>query len=94
MFSFTVKPDEGEEYELTATSRDIYFWEKTHKDASFDNFREATNMVELYEVAHVAARRQGKTDLSLDEFVNTCDLAFEEEEEPDPTRDVPSDTPS
>lgn len=93
MFTFTVRPDAGEEYELKATSRDVYVWERTGKGRTLRGFLESVSMASCYELAHIAARRQQTFTGTLAEFADTHDLDFREDEqdgEPDPTRPAPS----
>lgn len=88
MFEFKVIPDGGEPYELTATSRDVYTWERTSKGRNLRTLRDGIAMADLYELAWIAARRQGLTTLDNPRaFADSADLEFEEEdqEEPDPT---------
>ncbi|TDD98897.1 hypothetical protein [Jiangella asiatica] len=88
MIEFTVKPDHGEPFDITAASRDVFLWEKAYRGAAFSNLRGGGTMTELYQLAHTACRRQGMFAGSLDEFADTHDLAFEEDQddEPDPTQ--------
>lgn len=89
MFEFKVIPDGGEPYELTATSRDVYTWERISKGRNLRTLRDGIAMADLYELAWIAARRQGLTSAdTLRAFSDCTDLEFEEEEdqeEPDPT---------
>lgn len=88
MIDFKVQPDGKDEYEVKATSRDIYLWEKTGRGRSFQRLTSDLHMEWMYEVAHIASRRQQLFTGSLDEFVNSCELHFEKEdtdEDPDPT---------
>lgn len=93
MITFTITPDGGAPYELVAGSRDVLIWERTGKGRAFSQFQDGLRMGSLYELAHVAAKRQGLFDGSLGEFEQTCDLdtADEDDEagagrEPDPTQ--------
>lgn len=88
MLDFKVTPENGQPFEVTATTRDIYRWEKTTRGASFGKLREDQHMVDLYKIAYFAATRQGMWSGTLAEFEDTCDLDIlnkSEEEEPDPT---------
>jgi hypothetical protein len=89
MFTFTVKPDNGEPYEVTAGSRDVLVWERTSKGNSFGSLRDGLHMGDLYRIAHIASRRLGLFTADLKTFEETCELDFDEEEEPDPTRPAP-----
>lgn len=89
MITVTVKPDNAEPYEVVADSRDVYVWEKTSRNGiTIDRLLESLSMVELYRLAHIAARRQQLYLGDLDSFVETCAIDFVEEdqqEQPDPT---------
>lgn len=86
MITVTVVPDDGKPYDLTATMRDLVLWEKTHKGKRMAQLSEPA-ATDLYEIAHVAAKRQGKFDGTLAEFMDSCDLAQEDTDEDgvDPT---------
>lgn len=86
MFTFTVRPDGRDEFEVKAGTRDVVFWEKTTKGASLSTLQEGLRLTDLYKIAWIAAKRQSLFAGSLDEFETTCELEFEEEEQPDPTR--------
>lgn len=93
MFTFTIRPDAGEEYELKATSRDVYMWERTGKGRTLHGFMEAFSLSACYEIAHIAARRQQTYAGTLEEFAQSVDLDFREdaqEPEPDPTQPAAS----
>ncbi|PRX48684.1 hypothetical protein B0I33_104502 [Prauserella shujinwangii] len=86
MIEFKVRPEGGELFEVTATTRDILSWEKVTKGASLKQLMENLHTADLYKVAHFAAKRQQLFTGSLQEFEETCDLEFEiEEEGQDPT---------
>lgn len=94
MITFKVTPDAGEPYEITATSRDIYTWEKTTKGAK--SYKAAVlngSIVDLTEIAYYAARRQGRYTGSLTEFAQSHDIEGTGDEdrdaEPDPTQPAP-----
>jgi len=87
VITFQVRPDDGEPYELVADSRDVLGWEKQSKGRkTFMALMETLNLVDLYQVAHIAAKRLGKFAGELAEFERTCALEFNTEEEPDPTQ--------
>ena len=93
MFIFTIRPDNADEYELKATSRDVYVWERTGKGRTLQTFMENLSLASCYEIAHIAARRQQTHAGTLAEFAASCDLDFEEEaaggDEPDPSPPAP-----
>lgn len=90
MFQFKITPDGGEPYELTADSRDVLRWERGGKGRSVAKLRETLSFVDLYALAHLAAKRQGRADGSLAEFEESCTFEFvadeDEDESGDPTR--------
>ena len=89
MITFKVTPDAGEPYEVTATSRDAYVWEKTGRGKTVKTALESGSIVDLTEIAYYACRRQGHFTGSLKEFAETHDIDAAEEDEPDPTQPVP-----
>ncbi len=88
MFTFTIRPDEGEAFKVVATSRDIVVWEKTAGGRTFSDLARAS-MSDFYGIAFIAARRQGLFEGPRKDFDATVDLEVEEDEEPDPTQPVP-----
>lgn len=86
MFRFKVMPDEGEAYELAATSRDIATWERTNKAASLGRLQSDMRMSDLYKIAHLAAVRQGLYEGAAKDFEASADLDVLDEDEADPTR--------
>lgn len=90
MFDFKVVPDDGDPYDLTADSRDVYMWERTTKGKNLVSLRDSLAMGDLYRLAHLAASRTGKFAGTFDEFVADCAIDLQdEEEEPDPTHPAP-----
>lgn len=85
MITLVVQPDEGTEYEITATSRDVVRWEKTHKGARLANLENAS-MGDLYALAYCAAVRLKKFAGTEEDFLNTVDIATREDEEATPTK--------
>lgn len=91
MFTFTVKPDGGETFTVTATTRDVLIWEKADPKRSFADFTRGVSLEDMYTLAHTAARRQNLYPGTLAEFETSVDLEFEQEvEAEDPTPPVPS----
>ena len=90
MIDFTIHPDGGEPYEVKATARDVLMWEKGGRDRSVLKLLTDLHMSWLYQVAHISSKRTQQFTGTLDEFEKTCELAFEAEEPPDPTRSAPS----
>lgn len=85
MFTITVRPDGGEPFEVVATSRDVVNWERVTKGASITKLRDAATYTDVYRIAHFAVQRTQQWAGTLDEFMATCDIEFEHEDEPDPT---------
>jgi hypothetical protein len=89
MIAFKVTPDAGEPYEVTATSRDVYVWEKANRGKTFKAVAESGSIVDLTEIAYHAARRQGHYSGTLVAFAQEHDIEGTEDEEPDPTPPAP-----
>lgn len=88
MFTFTVRPDGGESYDVEATTRDVLAWERANKGVNLKKLEEAPSLLDFYKIAHFAVRRQQLFTGSLDDFMDTCDIEVhdtEEDGEPDPT---------
>lgn len=86
MITFTVAPESGDPYEVTATSRDVYVWEKTSKGRSMSQLRADVRIEDLYRLAHLASKRLQLFTGSLEEFTESCDLEFEEDQDEGPTQ--------
>jgi hypothetical protein len=89
LITLKVTPDGGDEYTVTATSRDVFVWEKANRNRTFGALMQDMAMVDLYKLAHIASRREGLYTGSLSEFTEQCEIAQGDEEddaEPDPTR--------
>lgn len=104
MFTYTVRPDGGEPYVVTATMRDVLRWERTSPKGRLPRKAEdlgTASAENAYSLAYVASKRQGRFAGTEQEFEETVDInggdqltepadepAGEEGEGPDPT---PSD---
>lgn len=94
LFEFYLKPDDGDAWEVTADSRDVYMWERSTKGASFAKLKDDLHMGDLYAVCWFAARRKGliPNGTTLADFAEQHHLEFDtstkpgQEEPPDPTR--------
>lgn len=86
MFDFKLTPDDGEQFDVTAGSRDVLVWEKSTKGASFGSIAEGLRITDLYKIAWIASKRLGHFGGTLAEFEAGVELEFEEQPEPDPTR--------
>lgn len=93
MITFTIRPDGGKPYPLTATSRDVFVYEKTNKGKSFASIMNDLHMSDMYGLAHLAARRQQLFAGTLAEFAESCDLDMEDDDEADPTQPEASPEP-
>jgi len=92
VFTFTVRPDGGGPFQVKASTRDVLVWEKAGPNRSMAKLIEDLHLASVYQVAHIAARRQQLFDGSLDEFEKTCDLDIDkvlQVDEPDPTQQAP-----
>jgi predicted Rdx family selenoprotein len=87
MLPFKIIPDDGEPFEIVATSRDVAKWERVTKGATFGALEVEKKISDLYKIAYHAAKRLGHWDGTLAEFEASCDfdLLDEEQNEPDPT---------
>lgn len=98
MFTFRVRPDGGDEFEVKASTRDVLTWEKTTKgNKSYVDLLREPNLVDYYKICHLAAWRQQLFTGSLKEFEDQHDIDLatgedhpEQDPEPDPTQPVPS----
>jgi len=81
MITMTVQPDDGDPFEVKAGTRDIYVWEKTNRGKTFAELMKNMAIVDLYEIAHIAARRQGLYQGTLRDLVETCEIETELDEE-------------
>lgn len=96
MLDFRMAPRDGgsDPIPLTADASDVYFWEKAHPGKTMTELVRDKHMVDLYQVAHLAAQRLGIfTDDNVDEFARTYTLMLTKERdvdgEVDPTRTAP-----
>jgi len=86
MFEFKVTPDDGDPFEVSADSRDVLVWERTnHGKRVMATLLDNMSITDMYQVAHIAARRQGLYPDDLKTFEQTCVLGFDASEPPDPT---------
>jgi hypothetical protein len=85
LITLKVVPDNGETYTVTATSRDIVTWERTHKGAKFANLESAT-MADLYALAYFAAVRKGLFSGAEKEFSDSVDIEPVADEDSTPTK--------
>lgn len=88
---FEVTPDKGDPYKVVADGRDFLTWERgapDEEDRSITGFARARRAVDIYELAHAAAARQGLFKGTLREFeaAHDVDLTDLEDKEADPTR--------
>lgn len=85
MFDFTVKPDGGEPFKVTATSRDVLAWECANKGVNLKRLEQAPSMTDFYKIAHFAVQRTQKWAGELDEFMRTCEIEVDQDDDADPT---------
>lgn len=90
MISFKVTNDStGEEYEVTADTRDILKWEAESASNLFANLQDKMRMADLYSLAFHALRRTGQITVNRRQFEDKFVVALEVEEveeAQDPTR--------
>lgn len=86
MIEFKVRPAHGEPYTVTATSRDVFVFEKVSRGRTMSHFKIDLRMEDMYRLAHIASKRQQLFAGSLDEFAEACDLEFEDDDDLDPTQ--------
>jgi hypothetical protein len=91
MFTFTVEPDNGDPYEVTAKSRDLVRWEKLGGGRSLGKFEHNASMAWITEIAHVASVRQGLYSGSRDSFLTEVDVALHQQKKPAPDGEGESD---
>lgn len=77
MIDFKIVMDSGDEFEVTASGRDVLNWEKTTKGASMKALMDELKMTDLYKVAFFASKRTGNFTGTLQEFEAQADLVFE-----------------
>ena len=104
MLTVSVRPDDGDEYQLKITARDALMWEKvTGGKKTTLQFLGNMAMVDLYKMSHISARRQQLFTGTLEEWEKTVEVIFETDYEgqladidvEDPTRpEVSSDESS
>lgn len=83
MYTFTVQPDGGESFEVTASTRDVLKWEKTTKGATVARLERNPSIVDLYAIAWHASKRAKLFAGSLAEFEDTCDIVTHDEDQDD-----------
>ena len=89
MFDFTVTPDDGDPFEVTAGSRDTLVWERTTRGASLAQLSEGLKIADMYRIAHIASRRLGLFSGDLKSFEETCEIESRDTPEVDPTQPAP-----
>lgn len=87
MLHLKIMPEDGDAFEVTATTRDIAKWEKTTKGATFASFQSEQKISDLYKIAFYACTRKGLYSGALADFENGVDLDIldDEDEGSDPT---------
>lgn len=84
MIEVEVRPDEGDNYTVTITSRDVRAWEKAGRGRKLD-VEGGVSFTALYELTWRAAKRGGKFEGALTDFEDTNDIEPLGESEVDPT---------
>lgn len=83
MFVFTATPDVGEPVVIRADSRDVLVWERVAKGRSMNALMENMRVSDMYEIAHVAARRQQMFEGPLPDFERDYALDIEQDDDAD-----------
>lgn len=87
MYTFKIKPDDGDEFVVTAGTRDVLAWERAGKGRSVSQLMvSGLTMSAVYELAFLTAKRHGKFNGTQTEFEVSVDIELGEDEAPDPTR--------
>jgi hypothetical protein len=87
VITFDVEPEDGEQFEVKADSRDVVVWEKTSRtNERYLELISNMRMSAMYRLCHIAARRQGLVDCKLDEFEKDYILHFATEDVVTPTQ--------
>lgn len=92
LVNLRVHTDGEDPYLLEVLGRDVYVWESTGRGRSMADIAEAMPMKPAVEIAHIVARRLGKTERSLEDFAAITDVKPEtppEGTDPDPTNPAP-----
>lgn len=76
-----VETDGVAPYELEVKTRDIAAWEAIKAGRGVADLR-SPSMTTIYQLAHLAARRTGKTDANIDVWIATTDLEVLDESDP------------
>jgi hypothetical protein len=90
LWTFECYPEDGEQFEVEAVSRDVVLWEKSSKH-TLKYLYDAMPMTELAKVAYLAAKRLELFDGTLSEWRESVDINLkkrddDDEEEVDPTQ--------
>lgn len=90
MFRFKITPEDGNPYELVASSRDVLQWERRNKGASMSRLQAEMRMTDVYKIAYFAATRQNGYPGTEADFTDEVDLELLDDEEED--EEVPTNT--
>lgn len=92
MFSAKITPPDGEQYDLTADSRDVIEWELSDRKRYMGQLQERTSMVAIGELLYFAARREGRYSGAPRDFITSHIIDLKDsggDEESGPTQPVP-----
>jgi hypothetical protein len=91
MFKMRVVPDQGDPFDITATLRDLVWWEKAFRGRSLGMLGDKGKLSAtiMYEIGYSACRRQNfiDTNWTLDTFLASCDLELEDDDEEESSGD-------
>lgn len=82
-----IRPEGGEEHQITAGPRDLLVWQKTSRGRTFGQLLpiredgegvniEKLDWAEIYRLAHIVARREGLFNGQLKEFEEQVDVGL------------------
>jgi hypothetical protein len=75
LMKLEVTPVDGSDtYRLELTSRDFLIWERTGRNRTFQSFMENISVTGLYELSHLAARREGLFGGNLPDWQAAVDV--------------------
>lgn len=91
-YTFTLTPDEGDALTLVADTRDLLVWERAFKNRSLTALMKDMRIGDMYEIAHVAARRKRVFDGPLPDFeaAYALDIVDDEPAEDEDDEEVPT----
>lgn len=74
MINFKIVPDDGDSWEVTATSRDVLVFERVTKGRTFNALADDLHMADIFRLAYLASKRQGMYNGTEKEFEQTHEV--------------------